>query len=120
MRWRSTKNGWSARPIPIVYLANVSPGYSENIPESPQQSPGNGVDGELANKLAPYFEVQGLPNQVLGVYDPRTDYPAYDIDGTEDCTLKETDLLYGDQTVWWVYNDKGNTHTGSQAACIRL
>lgn len=98
---------------PNCNLADRFPGYV--TPQSIIQWPGNGVDGELPNKLAPYFETdQGTP----GVYEPDFDYPGYDIDGTEDCRLKETDLLYGDQTLWWVYNDKGNTHTETQAAAL--
>lgn len=98
---------------PNCSLGDRFPGYS--IPVSISTWPGNGVDGELNNKLAPYFETA---NGTPGVYEPEFDYPGYDIDGTEDCRLKETDLLYGDQTIWWVYNDKGNTHTETQAASL--
>ena len=92
------------------------PGYGDaSVPEVIRQWPGNGIDGELPTKLAPYFETdQGTP----GIYEWQFDYPGYDIEGTEDCRLKETDLLYGDQTIWWVYNDKGNTHTETQAAAL--
>lgn len=101
---------------PNCNIGDRFPGYGDaSVPEVIRQWPGNGIDGELPNKLAPYFETaQGTP----GFYEWQFDYPAYDIDGTEDCRLKETDLLYGDQTIWWVYNDKGNTHTETQAAAL--
>ena len=101
---------------PNCNTADRFPGYGgAAVPEVIRQWPGNGLDGELPTKLAPYFETdQGTP----GIYEWEYDYPGYDIDGTEDCRLKETDLLYGDQTIWWVYNDKGNTHTETQSAAL--
>lgn len=92
------------------------PGYT--TPESIQKWPGNGIDyGELPYKLAPYFESDsgdGTP----GIYDYDWDYPGYDVNGDQDCQAKEVDLLYGDQTIWWVYNDKGNVHTETQAGAL--
>ena len=32
--------------------------------------------------------------------------------------MKETDVLYGDQTLWWVYNDRGNIHTETGAGAL--
>lgn len=50
-------------------------------------------------------------------YDPESgDSPGYDLNGVIDCkTKKRTDLipLFGDQNIWWVFNDKGNAHTES-------
>lgn len=91
------------------------PNYT--IPQSIVDWPGNGVDRELITTLAPFFESdsgEGLPD----TYEPDWDWPAYDIDGTQDCQAKEVDLLYGDQTIWWVYNDKGNVHTETQAGAL--
>lgn len=57
--------------------------------------------------LAPFFD----RNQD-GFYDPQEgDYPWYDIKKELDCTVDRTVTLYGDQTIWWVMNDKGNIHT---------
>ncbi len=59
--------------------------------------------------LAPFFDLNGD-----GIYDWRTgDYPKYNVDGTLDPCDKN--LLLGDQTIWWVFNDVGNIHgeTGS-------
>lgn len=92
------------------------PGYSGNIPESIQDWPGNGVNGELPYKLAPYVESD--TNGIPGFYDYEWDYPGYDFTREADCQAKEVDLLYGDQTIWWVYNDRGNIHTETQAAAL--
>ncbi|HCQ17502.1 MAG TPA: hypothetical protein DIU20_14635 [Cryomorphaceae bacterium] len=90
------------------------PGYEGNVPLVIRDWPGNGPEG---NKLAPFFEVDssGTP----GAYEWQYDYPGYYF-GTEtpECQSKETDLLYGDETIWWVYNDKGNKHTETQAGAL--
>ena len=93
------------------------PGYAP--PPSIEDWPGNGINNELRNKLAPYFETDsGCSNCTPGVYDPEWDWPGYDIRGNQNCQAKEVDLLYGDQTIWWVYNDKGNVHTETQAGAL--
>ena len=57
--------------------------------------------------LAPFFD-----RDADGVYDPYMgDYPWYDIEKEIDCKTDRTVTLFGDQTVWWVMNDKGNIHT---------
>ncbi|MBI1315718.1 hypothetical protein GC167_02515 [bacterium] len=91
--------------------ATVFPGYT--IPTSILEWPGNGVEGELPYMLAPFFDRNG---DLL--YDPNEDYPAYDLDKAFDCRLKEVDLVYGDQTIWWVYNDRGNVHTETGAGAL--
>ncbi len=92
------------------------PGYAGNIPQSILDWPGNGINGEFPTKLAPFNEsdTNGLP----GLYEPEWDYPGYDLTRQADCQAKENDFLYGDQTIWWVYNDKGNIHTESGAASL--
>lgn len=93
------------------------PGYT--VPTSIVDWPGNGIDNELPNKLAPYFETDsGCTDCTPGVYDENWDWPGYDIRGNQNCQQKEVDLLYGDQTIWWVYNDKGNVHTETQAGAL--
>ena len=87
------------------------PGYS--IPLRIQEWPGNGVVGELPYVLAPFVDRDGDL-----VYDPNVDYPAYDLDKSFDCTKKDVDLVYGDETIWWVYNDRGNVHTETQAGAL--
>ena len=81
--------------------------------------PGNG-DASLgqAHYLAPFFD-----KNADGVYNPASgDYPGYDLiagDGYGDCQESNcipVDQLFGDETLWWVFNDKGNIHgeTGGQ------
>ncbi len=112
-----THKAWlDCKADPSCDEADRFPGYEDNVPASIKEWPGNGVRGEVAGKLAPYFEVDSTG--VAGQYDWRHDYPGYDLDGTMDCRLKEIDILYGDQTIWWVYNDKGNVHTETQAGAL--
>ncbi|MCB0795499.1 MAG: T9SS C-terminal target domain-containing protein [Flavobacteriales bacterium] len=60
--------------------------------------------------LAPYFDFDGSDE-----YDPDNgDYPGFDLDGEIDCKnrFREDPIpLFGDQNIWWVFNDKGNAHT---------
>ncbi|MFH0865149.1 MAG: T9SS type A sorting domain-containing protein, partial [Bacteroidota bacterium] len=82
--------------------------------------------------LAPFFDRDGGGN-----YDPTNDgdYPYYDINndlcpsdpknmGNPAATTAEGNgilvdqVLKGDQTLWWVFNDKGNIHTESLGAPI--
>lgn len=75
--------------------------------------PGNGIDDGAfpgyASEIAPF--VDGNSN---GYYEPdlrddngfATEYPAYDITGDLGCEAR----VFGDQTLWWVFNDNGNIH----------
>lgn len=82
--------------------------------------------------LAPFYDVNGD-----GEYDPYSgDYPYYDISNelchTETPTLEEEfggsvtgsiladQVIKGDQTLWWVFNDKGNIHTETSGSAIGL
>ena len=61
--------------------------------------------------LAPFFSPNGNIN-----YDPSSgDYPDYNVTGTNDNAA-----LFGDQTLWWVFNDKGNIHTETEAEPLGL
>lgn len=92
------------------------PGYAGEIPQSILEWPGNGLNAELPYMLAPFFESD--TNGIPGFYEPDWDYPAYDFSRELDCQARDIDLLYGDQTIWWVYNDKGNIHTETQGAAL--
>lgn len=98
----------------FIAWSNDQSAYPEyTIPTSISEWPGNGVDGEN-QFLAPYFDANDD-----GEYNPEDgDYPGYDIDGTADCL--NDDLIYGDQTLWWVFNDKGNIHSETGADPIGL
>ena len=60
--------------------------------------------------LAPFYD-----RDQDGVYDPANDgdYPWYDLNKEIDCKTSRTVTLFGDETLWWVMNDKGNIHTES-------
>lgn len=58
--------------------------------------------------LAPFYDNDGD-----GFYDPigGGDYPWYDLNEEVDCRNDRRVTLFGDETHWWVFNDKGNIHT---------
>lgn len=116
------------------------------VPTSIKDWPGNGLPNSdssenvlLAPKLAPYIDVNAD-----GIYDWRDgDYPFYDLgsslnsnirdsslinsDGIIDCRAPRTDRsqsasrpLFGDKTYWWIFNDKGNLHTESNAPSVGM
>ncbi|MBI4649110.1 MAG: T9SS C-terminal target domain-containing protein, partial [Bacteroidia bacterium] len=93
-------------------------GYS--VPEIIQEWPAHGdVSQGYDYHLAPFFDNDGddFYNYNNG------DYPFYDLDGIVDCgTTRELRRvrLYGDKTLWWVYNDKGNIHTETGGAAIGM
>jgi len=119
------------------------PGYT--IPKSILDWPAHGdVAKNQSYYLAPFKDVDGD-----GEYDPNSgDYPYYDIEN-ELCptnfagdpnyvparTLEEElteygvplfgsilvdQVIKGDQTLWWVFNDKGNAHTETSGSPIGL
>ena len=82
--------------------------------------------------LAPFFDRDGDGN-----YDPANgDYPYYDITNelchTQTPTMEEEligtvhgsiladQVIKGDQTIWWVFNDKGNSHTETGGSAIGM
>jgi len=113
------------------------------IPKSITDWPAKGDRaGGYAYYLAPFYDNPDNPN---GKYDPKNDgdYPYYDFanalcpkflkpgqkiqrgkiaNGTADDTLGilVDQVLKGDQTLWSVYNDKGNVHTETQGEPIGM
>jgi len=90
------------------------------IPDIILDWPGNGDAARgYDNYLAPYVD-----NDASGDYNPMGgDYPFFDLDGSEPCGTSREDRkprLYGDQTMWWVYNDKGNVHTETNGEAIGM
>lgn len=83
------------------------PNYS--IPAEIMEWPGNGNTAHgAAHFLAPFQDVDGD-----GFYNPLNgDYPRFNFSGQNNC---DYDLL-GDQAIWWVFNDKGNTHSETGGA----
>ncbi|MEM9023741.1 MAG: T9SS C-terminal target domain-containing protein, partial [Bacteroidota bacterium] len=65
--------------------------------------------------LAPFIDRNGD-----GFYNPTDgDYPAFDLTGEADCRQKVVNL-FGDQNLWWVFNDKGNIHTETGGEAIGM
>jgi hypothetical protein len=83
--------------------------------------PGNGdVSLNQGKYLAPFQDVDGD-----GIYNPGVgDYPDYDVntDGVDPSTGKCKHKLFGDKTLWWVFNDKGDVHseTGGLAMGVEV
>jgi hypothetical protein len=93
-----------------AYLSSPSdfPGYT--IPQSILTFPGNG-DVALNEDLtiAPFWDINSD-----GLYRPEDgDYPKYDIFNTASSGGGCSNFLFGDQTLFWVFNDKGNIHSES-------
>lgn len=65
--------------------------------------------------LAPFYDNAKPGETPNGIYDPEVDgdYPWYDITEEVDCRNDRRVTLFGDETNWWVFNDKGNIHTES-------
>ena len=99
-------------------------------PAHPEAVGGN-ISG-VSHYMAPFFDRDGD-----GEYNPLAgDYPYYDIDnelchtkvptmeesylGTVHGSILSDQVLKGDQTLWWVFNDKGNSHTESQGSAIGI
>lgn len=70
-----------------------------------------------ATYLAPFIDVDGD-----GFYSwENGDYPGYDLTGNVDCQGQLLNV-YGDENLWWIFNDKGNIHTetGGQAIGMEI
>ena len=69
--------------------------------------------------LSPFLDYNGN-----GLYDPEAgDYPWYDFLQQIDCSERRREdvvPLYGDQTYYWIFNDKGNVHSESQGEPIGM
>jgi hypothetical protein len=73
--------------------------------------PGNGT-GAQAHFLAPFFDNNGD-----GLYNTGDgDYPQFDYIGS--MTSNCNNALHGDQAIWFVINDAGNTHTETAGAAF--
>ena len=109
----------------------VVPKSIKDWPAHPENVAGGDVSG-VSHYIAPFFDRDGD-----GEYDyTQGDYPYYDIDnklchtkiptmeeereGTVYGSILADQVLKGDQTLWWVFNDKGNSHTESNGSAIGL
>lgn len=76
--------------------------------------PAHGDEGLGQDRyLAPFYDNSTEQNSANGFYDPLIDgdYPWYDLEDEIDCRNDRRVTLFGDETHWWVFNDKGNIHT---------
>lgn len=98
-----------------VTRASDFAGYQ--IPGEIMNWPAHGPSGGYDIYLAPFYD-----NNNDGSYNPYDgDYPYFDLDNNIPCgTTRElrTPRLYGDQSLWWVYNDRGNLHTETNGDAI--
>jgi hypothetical protein len=103
------------------------------IPPEILEWPAHGdVSKNQSYYLAPFYDNDGD-----GEYDPFAgDYPYYDINndlchtatptmeeefqGTVKGSILADQVIKGDQTLWWVFNDKGDIHTETQGAAIGM
>ena len=95
--------------------ADNFPGYQ--VPDAILNWPAHGDPG-LGHDwhLAPFYDRDGDD-----FYDPsQGDYPKYDLIGDIDCRTTRDIRLFGDTTIWFVFNDKGNVHTESQGPSIGM
>lgn len=95
--WKISKS--EVKAFVEYYAANgqVDPAAPDAIKEWPAEG-----DPTLnqARYLAPFVDVNGDGNYRWS----DGDYPGFNLSSTPQCG----DLLYGDQTIWWVFNDDGN------------
>ena len=110
------------------------------IPEAGYEIPANIVNwpahGDPARGMS-YYLAPFYDRDEDGNYDPsQGDYPYYDITNelchTKTPTMEETmagtvhgsilsdQVIKGDQTLWWVFNDKGNSHTETGGSAIGM
>jgi hypothetical protein len=81
--------------------------------------PAHGILGQQDYYLAPFYDKNDDGN--YNIEDG--DYPWFDdILGRDDvqCGIDRRVTLFGDRTIWFVFNDKGNIHTESQGDPIGM
>lgn len=100
---------------PTCNTSDDYPNYS--VPSSISNWPAHGDVSRFQDfYLAPFKDLDGN-----GVYEPNNgDYPWYDLNNEVDCRASRQVTLYGDYTMWWIFNDKGNVHTETQGDPIGM
>lgn len=102
---------------------DCEPDPSYSIPDTILNWPGNGPAGGYDNVLAPYYDYNGdgRYNAEDGDF-PYYEFPLDGITDDKDCIRPRNRVskLYGDYTLWWVYNDRGNIHTETKGAAIGM
>lgn len=94
------------------------------IPESIADWPAHGDISQGQDfYLAPFydFDAGAAGKAANATYEPQNgDYPHYDLNEEIDCRKSRLVTLYGDKTLWWIFNDKGNVHTETQGDPIGM
>ncbi len=81
--------------------------------------PGNGdISLNQAELLAPFVDINGDNRYV----PEEGDYPYYDVynNGLKDNLGVCKARVFGDETLWWVYNDNGNNHVATGGKAIGM
>lgn len=105
-------------------LEEISPEVLNRIINWPAHPYDQGLGQDFY--LAPFYDRGEDDNSVKnGIYNPIEDgdYPWYDdIRGRDDvvCGSDRRITLFGDETHWWIFNDKGNIHTESNGDPIGM
>ncbi len=83
----------------------VSPSAMDVINNWPVTAP----DGHT---IAPFYDINNN-----GIYEPEIgEVPDFDVTGSRGCEAQ----LFGDQNLFWVFNDKGNIHSETNGTAIGL
>jgi len=107
---------WKCNFDPIIDEADCEdvPEFDEEVKQRIINWPAHG-DPALGQDfyLAPFYDNPDGPEGANGEYRPIIDgdYPWYDVKKQIDCDNDRRVTLFGDETNWWVFNDKGNIHT---------
>lgn len=110
-----------------------NPSDDYNIPSEIENWPAHGdVSQNQSYYLAPFYDNNGD-----GEYNPEDgDYPYYDLnnelchteiptkeeeyEGTVVGSILADQVIKGDQTLWWVFNDKGDIHSETEGSAIGM
>jgi len=126
--WRTTRQ---EAQLHSLWWQRINDGDAENdndppfengyvIPQTFINWPGNGNISQGQDAiLGPFFDQNGD-----GIYTPTEgDYPDYNLAGNTDCRNKFREdpvPLFGDENLFWIFNDKGNVHTESSGEPIGM
>jgi len=113
------RSWWRAKQENNTDLLNTQFANYAGTPSDITNYPAINTNPLYERYLAPFHD-----ENEDGNYNPDDgDYPYYDLDKTEVCGTsrdKRKPRLYGDETLWWVYNDRGNIHTESKGKEIGM
>lgn len=104
--WRFNRTDVDAFYANAVLTQNGDYTVPSWIKEYPGSAPSS---ADPYRYLAPFVDQGGD-----GTYDwDQGDYPAYNVSGAQISQGNCKKLLFGDETLFWVFNDKGNSHLES-------